>query len=293
MNLIKPAKLKQGDTIAFIAPSGSISEDKVYNAEKYFKEKGFNVVLGANILKNDRYMAGSDEERINDIHRAFEDKNINAILCARGGYGAIRLINNINYDIIRNNPKIFCGYSDISALSAMILKKTGLITFSSPMPKGDFQPNDIDEFTVNNFFNTLTSDSLEIKPQNMKVFNNGNAQGILFGGNLATIASLCGTDFIPDEKFIFFAEDLSEPVYKIDRYFRQLLNIDKFKKNISGLILGEFLDAEPDELFKEIVNELNIPTFGGYKITHAKQKITVPYGAFAKLEQGIITIKEY
>ena len=158
------------------------------------------------------------------------------------------------------------------------------------MPKGDFQPDEIDEFTEKNFFEALTLHNIKIKSQNLKTYNNGKTEGILFGGNLSTIASLCGTDFIPNEKFIFFAEDLCEPVYKIDRYFRQLLNIDKFKQNLSGIILGEFLDAEPEELFKELAKECKIPMFGGYKITHAKQKITVPYGAFAKLDNGDINI---
>ena len=295
MNLIKPKKLKQGDTITFIAPSGNIDEDKVLNAKKYFEDKGYKIKLGEHIFDNDRYMAGNDTDRAKDLENAFKDNQTDAILCVRGGYGALRIIDKIDYNIIKNNPKIFCGYSDITVLSAIILKKTGLITFSSPMPKGDFQPEEINEYTEKQFFKTLTNDKITVSAQNLKTYKSGNAKGIIIGGNLASVASLCGTDFIPDDKFIFFAEDLNEPVYKIDKYFRQLLNIKKFKKNISSIILGDFLDSEPkeqlDELFFEFAKELNIPTFGGYYITHDKQKDTIPIGGFATLCDGILSIE--
>ena len=254
MNIIKPKKLKQGDTITFIAPSGNIDEDKVLNAKKYFENKGYIVKLGAHIFDNDRYMAGNDTDRAKDLENAFLDPQTDAILCVRGGYGALRIIDKIDYNIIKNNPKIFCGYSDITVLSAIILKKTGLITFSSPMPKGDFQPEEINEYTERQFFKTLTNDKITVSAQNLKTYKSGNAKGIIIGGNLASVASLCGTDFIPDDKFIFFAEDLNEPVYKIDKYFRQLLNIKKFKENISAIILGDFLDSEPKEQLDEFLN---------------------------------------
>lgn len=204
MNLIKPNKLKEGDTIAIIAPAGEVDEERINFSEKYFKSKGYNVKFGAHLNKKRRYLAGDDNERIEDIHSAFEDSTVDAIICARGGYGAIRLINNIDYNIIRNNPKIFCGYSDITALSAMILKKAGLITFSGPMAQSDFGEENINKFTESQFWNTLTNKgSLMIQNINGKIYRSGQAKGITFGGNLSTIASLCGIDFLPDEKFIF------------------------------------------------------------------------------------------
>lgn len=295
MNLIKPNKLQKGDTIAIIAPAGNVNEDKINNSVKYFENLGYKVKLGNNIFKTDRYLAGSDEQRLKDLHNAFADKNVKAIICARGGYGCLRLINKIDYDLIKYNPKIFCGYSDITALSLMFLKQTGLITFSAPMPKGDFQPDDIDEFTANNFWGTINNDNLTITAQNLKTYKDGSANGIVWGGNLSTVCSLCGIDFIPDEKFIFFAEDINEPVYKIDRSFRQLLNIDKFRQNVSGIILGDFLGTEEykdqlDKLFNEIANELNIPLYGGYQITHSKTKVTVPIGAKGILCNGVLEI---
>ncbi len=296
MNLIKPNKLKEGDTIAIIAPAGEVDEERINFSEKYFKSKGYNVKFGAHLNKKRRYLAGDDNERIEDIHSAFEDSTVDAIICARGGYGAIRLINNIDYNIIRNNPKIFCGYSDITALSAMILKKAGLITFSGPMAQSDFGEENINKFTESQFWNTLTNKgSLLIQNINGKIYRSGQAKGITFGGNLSTIASLCGIDFLPDEKFIFFAEDINEDVYKIDRYFRQLLNISKFKNNISGILLGEFINNGNstwlDELFTELSTDLNIPVYSDYQISHDKKKFTIPIGAEAELDNGLLKIQ--
>ena len=296
MNLIKPEKLKKGDTISIVAPSGCIDMEKIEKSVKYFNSEGYKVKLGANIQKKDRYMAGNDDERISDIHKAFEDKEVKAVICARGGYGAIRLINKIDYKLIKNNPKIFCGYSDISALSAMILKNSGLITFSGPMEKSDFQFDGINDFTIKNFWQTVTSNKIIISTKEKNKFSNNNdAQGIMFGGNLTTIASLCGTDFIPTEKFIFFAEDLNEPVYKIDKYFTQLLNIKDFKKNLSAIALGEFLDiddkSELEELFKELGRKLNIPIIGTFPFTHGREKATVPFGAKASMSNNTLEIE--
>lgn len=295
MNLIKPNKLQKGDTIEIIAPAGNIDEDKILNSVKYFESLGYKINLGKNIFNKDRYLAGSDEQRLEDLHNAFSDSDVKAILCARGGYGSLRLINKIDYNLIRNNPKIFCGYSDITALSLMFLKRAGLITFSSPMPKGDFQPDELDEFTVSKFWNAINNSNFTIDAANLKTYKNGEVSGIVWGGNLATICSLCGLDFVPDEKFIFFAEDVNEPVYKIDRSFRQLLNIDKFKQNVSGIILGEFLGTEEykdqlERLFDEISQEVNIPVYGGYKITHGETKVTLPIGADGYLNNGIFKI---
>lgn len=295
MNIIKPNKLKKGDTISIIAPAGNVDKDKILTSVKYFESLGYKTKLGNNIFKSDRYLAGSDKDRLEDLHNAFSDKEVKAIFCARGGYGSIRLINKIDYDLIKNNPKIFCGYSDITALSLMFFKRTGLISFSAPMPKGDFQPDELDKYTVENFWKTLTNSRLTITPEKLITYKKGNAKGIIWGGNLATICSLCGLDFIPDDKFIFFAEDLNEPVYKIDRSFRQLLNIEKFKQNVCAIVLGDFLGTEEykdqlDTLFYEISEELNIPVFGGYKITHSAAKLTIPTGGYGKLHDGILEI---
>ena len=163
------------------------------------------------------------------------------------------------------------------------------------MAQSDFSDNDINSFTEEKFFETLSSDLLEIEPENLKIYHTGEAEGILFGGNLATIASLCGLDFIPDEKFIFFAEDICEPVYKIDRYFTQLLNIEKFKNNLTGIVLGDFwkqITRFGLRNFSKSLKKLDIPVYGGYPISHDKRKTTIPVGVQAKISNnGVISLK--
>ena len=157
MNLIKPPYLNDGDTVAIIAPAGAVEYDEIIKAQSCLERRNLRVVLGKNIFKTCRYMAGTDDERVSDLHEAFENPEVNAIICARGGYGSIRLIKMIDFDLIRRNPKIFCGYSDITALSLMFAKHSDLITFSGPMAQSDF--NDVTEFTANSFFKASTSAS--------------------------------------------------------------------------------------------------------------------------------------
>ncbi len=157
MKIIKPQKLKKGDTIGILAVSGAIKDFKqIENAKSFFESQGYKVKISNTCKTSHRYMAGNcDSECAKALNEFFSDKSINAILCARGGYGALRLLDKINFDIIKENPKIFAGYSDITILLNMILKKTGLITFHSAMAKGDFGET-IEPYTKNSFFKTLS-----------------------------------------------------------------------------------------------------------------------------------------
>ena len=287
MNIIKPARLKVGDTIGILATSGAVSDDTraIMTAVDYFANKGYKTLISSDLYKKDRYLAGNDETRVKNLHAFFKNPEINAIICMRGGYGAIRLIEKIDYSLIRNNPKIFCGYSDVTALNLMFFKRAGLITYSGPMIISDFGNPEKSDFTMNEFFKAVSTDSYSIKGK--RIIRQGKASGILWGGNLATIASLCGIDFIPDEPFIFFTEDINEPVYKIDRMLRQLMNIKKFRHNITAVCFGYFADTDNKEwllkLFEETANELKIPAACGFKISHTSCKTTAAIGAKAAL----------
>ena len=125
-------------TIGIIALSGACDKEKVLNAKKFFESKGFNVKLSENIFDKDRYLAGSDDKKLEELHKFFSDSEIDIIMCARGGYGAIRLVNRIDYDLIKKNPKIFCGFSDVTALLLRIYKKTGIVVYHGPMATSDF-----------------------------------------------------------------------------------------------------------------------------------------------------------
>lgn len=295
MNIIKPPKLETGDTIGIIATSGPIEKDSVeiLNAVKFFKTRGFNVQVSDDIYVNDRYLAGSDEIRLKNIHDFFKNDNVKAIICLRGGYGAVRLINKIDYNLIRNNPKFFCGYSDVTALNLMFYKRAGLITYSGPMIMSDFGQNNTSNFTISKFFKAINQEEQIISGESAII--TGEAEGVLWGGNLSTVVSLCGLDFIPDEPFIFFVEDVSEPVYKLDKMFSQLLNIEKFRQNICALCFGKFTNTDKPEwlniLFEEIANELNVPTAKGFKFSHERDKTTVPIGIRAKLKERFLYIE--
>lgn len=285
MNLIKPHILSSGDTIAIITPSGPVEYDQIILAKTYFENKGYKIKLGKNLFNTNKYLAGTDEERVEDLHNAFLDDEVNAIVCARGGYGAIRLIKMLDFEVIRRHPKIFCGYSDITALSAMFLKHADLITYAAPMAQSDFNTQTPDKITEQSFFNVLKGGKEEYLGCPI---TDGEASGILFGGNLSTIVSLCGIDFLPDEDFIFFVEDVCEPVYKLDKMFNQLINMKEFRKHIKGIAFGEFLGVDDEKWLKELLNEtaniLEVPSACGFKFTHAETKQTIPYGVKATLK---------
>jgi len=301
--------IKQGDTIGIIALAGACEEQQVQQAVQNIEALGFKVKLSKNIYDQNRYLAGSDEGKLNELYEFFQDPEIKLILNARGGYGSIRLINKIDYDIIKANPKPFCGFSDITALLLMFYKKCGLITYHGPMACSDFtmsssprgrggegaESSSADEnlryaqndYTLSNFFKAINDEPLEFI--GTKVYKDGFAEGILWGGNLSTVVSLCGQDFIPDEDFIFFTEDLNEPVYKIDKMFTQLFNIEKFSKNCKAVLLGDFLNVDNEEWLEEMFYSFTPPTVGDFKITHAEEKITLPIGKKAKLENAILS----
>ena len=277
--------IKKGDTIGIIALGGTCDKELVKSAVQNIEKSGYKVILSENIFAKNNYLAGSDKDKVCELHKFFQDNDIKMILNARGGYGSIRLINEIDYEIIKNNPKPFCGYSDITALLLMFYKKCNLITYHAPMLCSDFvEPK---TFTIESFNKALNNEPLFVS--GTKIYREGTANGILWGGNLSTVVSLCGLDFIPNEDFLFFAEDLNEPVYKIDRMFTQLFNIEEFKNNCKGIVLGDFLDTDNVDWLEELFDSFSVPAVGGFKITHSEEKITLPIGKMAKLENGILS----
>ena len=299
MNIIKPSKLKTGDTIGILSVSGGISNyENILRAKDFFVSQGFKIKISETTSKHFRYMAGTDEERVKALEDFFLDSEIDAIVCSRGGYGSLRIIDKINYDVIKNNPKIFVGYSDITILLSMIFKNTGLITFHGAMMNGDFGKEKINEYTKNSFFDTLQKEQKIFRAKDdFLCLNVGVSDGTLWGGNLATLVSLSPNDFVPDEPLILFLEDLNEPVYKIDKMLTQLFNIPLIRKNVKGLVLGDFLDSGNEEqlheLLKEVSLNLKIPSATGFHITHDVEKDTLPFGVQVNFnaEQGLLRVE--
>ena len=287
MDLIYPEHLKKGDTIGILCVSGKIDDySKLNRAKEFIESKGYNVKISYLPEQQNDYLCADDETRASELNRFFADKTIKAIIAARGGYGSIRIIDKIDYKTIKDNPKFFGGYSDITALSLMIYKNTGLVTYNSPMAYSDLG-NQISDYTEKSFFDVIENGLTELRLENSRVYKSGNASGVLWGGNLSTIQSLCGIDFIPVDDFIFITEDINEPVYKIDKMLAQLFNISKFKTNCKAIVLGYFSNIDNneilDKLFKEIANKYEIPVVKGLKFGHERDFLTFPIGVNAIL----------
>jgi len=298
MKYIKPKRLKRGDVIGIISPASSVEDETlIKNGLRYVEGLGYRVELGKNVGKVKGYLAGTDEERVEDIHQMFSDKNIRAIFCLRGGYGAFRLLDKINYQIIKKNPKIFVGFSEITSLQVAFLTKANLVTFSGPMIVSHFS-NEINNFTEENFWRLLTSKS---KPKKMALSEeqiNSNvkcskASGRIIGGNLAVFSAMIGSGYLPPLKnHILLLEEISEPPYKIDRMLNQLRSHKVFKK-LNGIILGNFIDCEEtdkqkssltlEEVLDDYFSELKIPVIRSFPYGHSKDILTLPIGISVSL----------
>jgi len=293
MALQKPKKLNKNDVIGIISPASSPDEQsRVQKGVKYLESLGYRVKVGANVGKNHGYLAGTDQQRVDDIHSMFKDKNIKAIFTLRGGYGGFRLLDKIDYRIVKNNPKIFVGYSEITSLQMAFFEKAGLMTFAGPMVAVDFY-DEVSPYTNEFFWSTITSNKKlgKIKfPENQKLpfLNKGLASGRLIGGNLAVFAALLGTPYFPNlTGKILMIEDIGELPYRVDRMLNQLRLSGSFKK-IKGIILGRFVDChehDPNkktltlgEVIADYVGTLKIPSIYTFPHGHIKDFVTIPFG---------------
>ncbi len=298
MKIIKPKKLSKGDVIGIISPASSPDDLlKIENGVKYLEKLGYRTEVGKNVGKYHGYLAGTDEERLEDFHYMFKNKNIKAIMCVRGGYGSPRLLDKIDFKLVEKNPKIFIGYSDITALQLAILKKTGLVTFAGPMLAVDFS-DEVSAYTEEMFWSIITSNKKFGKvemPDDEKIFSlvNGNAKARIVGGNLALFTSLIGSEYLPIMKDkILFLEEVGEMPYRIDRMLNQL-KISKILKQVKGIILGAFNDCnETDptkrtltlgEVISDYLENLNVPVIYNFKHGHIKDSATIPFGIMVKL----------
>ncbi len=301
MAILKPKKLKKGDLIGIISPASTPSDlSKIEKGVKYLESLGYRVEVGENVGKEHGYLAGSDDERLNDFHAMFKNKDVKAIFSVRGGYGSGRLLDKINYSLIKKNPKIFVGYSDITALHLALFKKAGLLTFAGPMLATDFSGK-INTFAEENFWRILTSSKKIGKLHNPNgekfyVLNSGRAEGNILGGNLAVLTSIMGSEYFPSFKnSILFLEDIGETPYKIDRFFNQL-KLAKIFNQTNGVILGRFTDCyEKDkskstiklnEVIDHYFSKLKIPVIYNFSHGHIKENITIPIGLNCKLNSS-------
>ena len=309
MRITKPNKLKKGSLIGVISPASSPDDlSTVESGVNYLEKLGYRVEVGKNVGLNHGYLAGTDQERLEDFHYMLRKKDVKAIFCVRGGYGTPRLLDKIDYSLIRKNPKILVGYSDITALQMAIIKRTGLVTFAGPMVSTDFH-NNVSPFTEEMFWRLLTSNKKfgNVKqPDNEKIFelHKGHAKGRILGGNLSVFTSLAGTQFMPELKEkILLLEEIGELPYRIDRLLNQL-RLNKVFAQIKGVILGSFIDCNEHDPMKktlslgEVISEYlegtKMPVVYNFKHGHIRNNITVPLGIMARLNtsKGIIEYTE-
>lgn len=320
MNKIIPSKLKLGDEIRVIAPSRSMSilnDDVIQSAKSRLEKMGFKITFGKNVSKSidDNYKCASIEDRVQDLHEAFADKNVKAILTVIGGYNVNQILDYIDYDLIKQNPKILCGYSDITALSNAIYAKTGLVTYSGPhfssfgMKKGfEYTQEYFQKMFMQNQ-NILIENSKEwsndswfknqenrtfIKNEGMKIIHKGEAEGKIIGGNLCTLNLLQGTEYMPNlENSVLFIEDDGlvgkEFNREFDRDLQSLVHCAK-NKNIKGIVVGRAennceMSVEKWTKLFNIKRELdNIPIVINADFGHTTPIFTFPIGGYAKIK---------
>lgn len=298
--------LKTGDTVALIAPGSPIKEEKFINALENLKTLGLKPKYTDIIFKKNGYLAGTDQERVNEIHTYFEDENVNAIWCLRGGYGCTRILPMIDYKLIKKNKKIFIGYSDITALLYAFNKKSNLTGFHGPVLISQIFTSHtlqnvrellFQEKKVHSWKHIYQSDISQ--KQEFYIIKEGIASGKLIGGNLTLMNSLIGTEYNQSYKNkIVFIEEVGEKPYRIDRMLVQLLQSTDLKK-CNGIILGIFNDCEPKEgefsytlketLMQNLQN-LNIPVFYGFPFGHISDISSFPIGIEATMNSKNMTI---
>ena len=310
MRVIKPQRIRKGDTIGIISPASSPDDlTRIEKSVNYFEKLGYRVEVGKNVWKERGYLAGEDSERLDDFHAMFKNKNVKAIFCVRGGYGSGRLLDKINYKLIKENPKIFVGYSDITALQLAIFSHTGLVTFAGPMPAVDFWQDEVSKFTEENFWRLITSNKkigklINPNGEGFYLLAKGKTEGRLLGGNLALITSLMGTKYLPSFKnSILLLEDIGEPPYRVDRFLNQL-RLGNILHDTSGIILGRFVDCYENDTSKKTLTlnqvitdyfeKLNKPGIYNFKHGHISENISIPFGLKCNLNasRGIAEIKE-
>lgn len=313
--LIRPPVLREGDTVGLITPATYVSDpDHIALAERTIRYFGLKPKFGRNVRKRDGYLGGSVAERLEDLHEMFRDPGVRAVFALRGGFGSAHLLEGIDYELIRRHPKIFLGYSDITALHLAIHGRTGLVTFHGPVVLARFN-----RYTRELFRRALfeakplgvlrnPADDDPLRPSHtIRTIRPGRARGPLIGGNLSLISSTLGTPYEIDTRGkILFLEDVSEQPYAIDRMLTHLKLAGKLDA-AAGIVFGECSDCRPrdympafesnfsvGEIVDRILGGLSKPVLSGLTIGHTADQMTLPLGVMATLDadKGELTVEE-
>jgi len=301
--LTKPKRLKAGNTIGLIAPGSNVSENVTIEfAADILKSFGFKVKYGKNLFQRYGYLAGHDEQRAADVNAMFADDSVDGIFCLRGGYGSPRILPYLDYEMIAKNPKVFIGYSDITALLNAITTKCNLITFHGPIAEQSFT-----EYTLENFKKILFNpqapielatppvfegrEGLAEKDNRLTVIREGKATGQMIGGNLSLLVKLVGTPYEPDyQDKILIIEDVEEAPYRIDGMLTHLWLAGRLQK-VAGIVFGKCTKCRarsPTLSIEQVLNDrlasLGVPVLRGLMIGHIEDMSTLPIGANVTLD---------
>ncbi|MBY0551419.1 MAG: LD-carboxypeptidase [Candidatus Obscuribacterales bacterium] len=304
--LTVPERLKPGDTIAVIAPASFVDDNRIAGAKAVIESRGYQAQISANLKDSYGYLAGScDQARADAFMNAFADQNVRGIICARGGYGTMRILPLIDWTAVRKNPKFFCGFSDITALHSALHKEAGMMTYhGGPMPRRE---NTIaDDWNDNSFWQAAESGpSVGIvagvpNGPPVETLVGGQATGVLEGGNLTLLAALCGTRWQIDlHGKILLVEDISEAPYRIDRSLTQML-LSGALDGVAGIVFGHSPTCErgaDDEGFtlREVILDrlgiFGVPLIYGFPCGHSDFRATIPLGRTVNLDANAGTLE--
>jgi muramoyltetrapeptide carboxypeptidase len=289
---VKPPALRDGDTVGIIAPASNIKRADLEAGCETLRRAGYNPIYSDSILEKDLYFAGSVERRTRELQDMFTRKDVRAIVCARGGYGANYLLNKLDLNFIRANPKIFVGYSDLTSLLTYFTDAASLVTFHGPMAAKDWAHDDgVDLASWRSALSAAEPWDVALGAE-VAGLADGEAGGILYGGCLSLLAASLGTPYeIKTEGSLLFLEDVAAKPFQIDRMLLQLKLAGKFV-GVRGVVFGEMLDcvqsANQDytlpEVITRIVGDLGVPVAFGVRSGHVRSRnITLPLGVQAKL----------
>jgi muramoyltetrapeptide carboxypeptidase len=297
---IQPQSLKIGDTVSIVAPAGPIElRDGLERGIATLREMGFVVRFDERIFQSSRYLAGEDSARAEELMRSFEDTSAKAIIALRGGYGCARLIPHLMEKRLRQYPKIFMGFSDLTTLHLFFRRRFGWITIHGPMAASPALGNMADD--QKKHLLSLWTDP-EYRPilsfPQLETWIPGVAEGTLIGGCLSIIAASIGTPYeIRTEGKILFLEDQGEPPYRLDRMLTHLLLSGKLQ-TLAGLLLGDFQDCEPTqgnytavETLRDILTRLNVPTIANFPAGHGEDNWAIPLGAKVRINADARSIE--
>ncbi len=292
-----PEPLKKGDTIGVIAPASAAKRKTTAAGLAYLRERGYNIKTAPNLNRGKFFLAGPDSVRLKYLEQFLTDPEVDGIICVRGGYGLIRIVGQVNYERLKKvKPKVFVGYSDITAVQMALAARLGWVTYSGPMVSSEMGQS-ISPFSEEWLWRMVEGHPYPVElinpeDQPLKGFRPGNAEGVLIGGCMSLLTPLLGTSLMPDLKgAILVIEDIGEKTYHLDKHL-QIMRLHGVFDQIAGLIVGQFTDCLPknprrsftlEDYLNGVLKGYDFPVVTNLAYGHLKRRFTLPIGLRVRL----------